>query len=60
MIKKLLLLSAMASAFAPVKSKSWRHKDLKACLHCEKPHKHNNAFCSAKCCKAHKGKANEE
>ena len=29
-------------------------KPIKRCLQCGKEHKHNNAFCSADCCKAYK------
>lgn len=28
-----------------------KHKPWKDCLHCGKPHQHNNAFCSPECCK---------
>lgn len=28
----------------------------KPCLHCGKMKRHNNSFCSAECCRAHRGR----
>lgn len=32
-------------------------RDGRPCLHCQKPHNHNNAYCSAECCRQHRKKS---
>lgn len=44
----------MASMYYPSQA---AHKP-KLCVNCKNPKHHNNAYCSAECCKAHKSKAN--
>ena len=34
-------------------SREPQEKPTRPCLHCGKPKKHNNSFCSAECCRAH-------
>lgn len=37
------------------RGKSLETKAAKSCIICNEPHKHNNSFCSADCCKSYKG-----
>lgn len=47
---------ALASLFSPTLNELDPNacKPVKKCLHCNHTHKHNNSFCSPKCCKAYK------
>ena len=45
----LLLTSAFGNINYQLPTKP---KAIKLCLQCGMPHRHNNSFCSAKCCKS--------
>ena len=55
--KMILAVGAGMSAGIGPPPKKMQSRKIKACLYsnCNIEHTHNNSFCSAECCKAHKG-----
>lgn len=53
-MNKLAMILAMAESFMPTAKPKKVKPGYKACLQCGKQHTHNNAFCSAKCCKEYR------
>jgi len=51
----LLAMAAGGDGFFPG---GYRREEIpeKPCLNCGKPKRHNNSFCSAECCRIHRGR----